>query len=243
MLRYRIHHAGDSALVIEFGERIDRALNGSVLNLSTRLEALALPGIIETVPTFRSLMVHYDPFVLPAEELMGTIEGLVLCESENPKTAREWRLPVCYDGRVAQDLEFLSAHLGTSQSRFVEIHSSTVYSVYMLGFLPGQPYLGDLADELRVPRRNNPRTRIPAGSVAIATSLTCIFPMETPCGWHVVGRTPVRLWRPEAGARPLLAPGDRVTFEPISFQRFEELQGQAERDLVTLSSEVAEAWG
>jgi len=212
-----------------------------VLNLSTRLEALALTGIIETVPTFRSLMVHYDPFVLPTEELITTIEGLVLCEGMNPTTGSVWGLPVCYDRRVAEDLESLVEHTGMSQSRFIEIHSSRVYSVYMLGFLPGQPYMGDLADELQVPRRNNPRMRIPAGSIGIATSLTCIFPMETPCGWHVIGRTPVNLWKREADPRPLLAPGDRVTFEPISFQEFEHLSAQAAQGLLILSPKISEA--
>lgn len=240
MPQYRIHHAGDRALVIEFGDRIDPSLNLCVLNLSARLEALALAGIMETVPTFRSLMVHYDPFVLPTKALVSAIEGLVLCESMNPNTGIEWRFPVCYDTRVAEDLECLSEHIGMSQSRFVEIHSSRTYSVYMLGFLPGQPYLGDLADELQVPRRNNPRMRIPAGSVGIATSLTCIFPMETPCGWHVIGRTPVSLWKRESDLRPLLAPGDQVVFEPISFREFEHLSVQAAQGLLTLSPRIPE---
>ncbi len=241
MLPYKIHHAGDRAVVIEFGDTIDPLLNLSVLNLSVRLEALALPGIMETVPTFRSLMVHYDSFVLPTDELVSTIESLVLCEGMDPTPRRIWRLPVCYDTRVAEDLESLAQRIGMSRSRLIEIHRSRTYSVYMLGFLPGQPYLGDLADELQVPRRNNPRMRIPAGSIGIATSLTCIFPMETPCGWHVIGRTPVNLWKREADPRPLFAPGDQVTFESISFQEFEDLSAQAAQGLLTVSPEISEA--
>jgi inhibitor of KinA len=241
MRDYKIHNAGDGALVIEFGDRIDPFVNESVLNMSNRLDAQAIVGIVETVPTFRSLMVHYDPLVLPREQLISAIEGIVLYEGNSAHVGMTWSLPVCYDPRVAEDLEYLSQYLGISQNQLIEAHSSKVYSVYMLGFLPGQPYLGDLADELHVPRRNNPRMKIPAGSVGIATSLTCIFPRETPCGWHIIGRTPVNLWKQEADPRPLLAPGDRVAFEPISFRKFEELSARGAEGLLALSSRTEEA--
>jgi inhibitor of KinA len=231
MSPHKIHHAGDRAIVVEFGDKIDPILNMRVLSLSARLEALALAGILETVPTFRSLMVHYDPFVLTAAELISAIERLTAADEMQEPVGRLWRLPVCYDARVAEDTAFLVQHVGISHSHLVELHSSRVYTVYMLGFLPGQPYLGDLPSELQLPRRNNPRTKIPAGSVGIATSLTCIYPMETPCGWHLIGRTPIKLWRQDPDPRPLLAPGDQVKFDPISLEEFEDLSSQSAQHL------------
>jgi KipI family sensor histidine kinase inhibitor len=227
----KIHHAGDGALVVEFGNEIDRALNARALDLSTRLDELALAGIVETVPTFRSVTIYYDPLVLRADSLRAIVEGLVEDVRPVSVSRRVWRIPVCYDARLGQDLEVLPNRLGMSLDQLIGLHTQQVYSVFMLGFLPGQPYLGELPKELRLPRRDSPRMRIPAGSVGIATSLTCIFPLETPCGWHLIGRTPVNLWPGDTDPGSLLAPGDKVIFEPISFESFESLS----QGLLTLS--------
>jgi KipI family sensor histidine kinase inhibitor len=140
---------------------------------------------------------------------------------------RSWRLPVCYDARVAPDLAEVASRTGLSPSQVVDRHSSATYHVYMLGFLPGQAYMGDLSSELALARRETPRPKIAAGSLAIAATMTCIFPLETPCGWHLIGRSPVPLWvtRPVAGA--LLAPGDQVTFAPVSLREYEALLAEA----------------
>jgi KipI family sensor histidine kinase inhibitor len=227
MPEYKVLPAGDTALLVEFGDRIDRRLSTRVLALAQRLNAARLNGIVETVPTFRSLMVHYDPLALSAAALTDTIVDLMRGLETAGIVGRHWRLPACYDPHVAPDLAETAAHTGLSPAQLIERHSAITYHVYMLGFLPGCAYLGDLPDELALPRRQTPRTRVPAGSLGIATTITIIYPFETPSGWHIIGRSPAPLWqrRPTPGA--LLAPGDQVTFRPVSLTEYEDLQAKA----------------
>jgi len=224
---YRILPAGDTALVVEFGEQIDRAVSGRVLALARRLDESRPAGVVETVPTFRSLMVCFDPLAVSADALAARIADLMPPAQSVEKPGRVWRLPACYDAHVAPDLEAVAAAAGLSPRDVVERHSATAYHVYMLGFLPGQAYLGDVPAELAMPRRPTPRPRIRAGSLAMTSTMTCIFPLETPCGWHIVGRSPVPLW--QGGPRPqaLLRPGDTVRFAPVSLREYERLAARA----------------
>jgi inhibitor of KinA len=181
-------------------------------------------GVVETVPTFRSLMVHYDPLVTSRDALESAIRGRIGRQEERPRAARLWQVPVCYEGAFAPDLPEVAARLALSPAEVVGLHSETQYHVYMLGFLPGFPYLGDLPERLALPRRADPRLSVPAGSVAIALTLTAIYPYESPGGWHLIGATPIRLFD-AARARPtLLLPGDAVRFEPIAPARFAALR-------------------
>jgi KipI family sensor histidine kinase inhibitor len=218
--------AGDTALVVEFGDSIDQRLNARVLALARRLNESKLDGIVETVPTFRSLMVHFDPLVLPATRLSAHIADLLQRPAQPEPTTRVWHLPVCYDASVAPDLELVASKLNLSPPAVIERHCSVTYHVYMLGFLPGQAYMGDLPPDLVLPRRETPRLKIPAGSVAIAMSMTSIFPMETPCGWHIVGRSPISLFEISPMPRTLLGPGDKVCFTPVSQREFDHLLAQ-----------------
>jgi inhibitor of KinA len=226
MSDYRLLCAGDTALVVEFGQAIDRNLNAKVLALARSIERRAaagrFKGLIETVPTFRSLMIYYDPLVLDPAELAAELEEMLRNLQPAPPAGRVWQLPVCYDPQVGPDLAEVAQRTGLTPSQIVERHSAVTYHVYMLGFLPGQAYMGDLPAQLELPRRATPRLSIPAGSLAIAMNMTCIFPLQTPCGWHLIGRSPVPLWDGDAG-RALLAPGDQVRFAPISLREFEEL--------------------
>jgi KipI family sensor histidine kinase inhibitor len=233
---YRLLPAGDTALVVEFGERIDRHLSAQVLALARRLSELRLDGLIETVPSFRSLMVHFDPLVLSVEALGARIDALLGASRTTETAGRKWRLPVCYDVSLAPDLEDVAARTGMSPDEVVERHSRVNYYVYMLGFLPGMAYLGDLPPELALPRRANPRLKIPAGSLAIANTMTSILPQETPCGWHVIGRSPVAFFDLDPVPQALLAPGDTVAFTPVSLREFETLSKQpaAERLRIVL---------
>ncbi|HWP24776.1 MAG TPA: 5-oxoprolinase subunit PxpB [Xanthobacteraceae bacterium] len=230
MCEYKLLHAGDTALVVEFGQGINRRLNAKVLALAHRIAQSAaaghLDGIVETVPTFRSLMIHYDPLVLNHTALAARIEDMVRDLQPTMQAGRLWRLPVCYDPRVAPDLEEVARRTGLTPAAVAERHSAQTYHVYMLGFLPGQAYMGDLPAQLELPRRATPRLSIPAGSLAIAMNMTCIFPLQTPCGWHLIGRSPVPLWDSDAG-RALLAPGDQVGFAPVSLRDFDELCAKA----------------
>ena len=226
MVEYRLLPAGDTALIVEFGESIDRRINNAVLALTGRIREAAIDGIVEIVPTFRSLAIYYDPLRCSLEELTQRIESLVATPIAAAPSGRRWRLPVCYDLSLAPDLNDVAASTGLSPTQVIERHSGETYHVYMLGFLPGQAYMGDLPAELALPRRPSPRLKIRAGSVAIAMTMTCIFPLETPCGWHLLGASPVPLWRVKADAAPLLAPGDSVQFQPISLREYERWTAQ-----------------
>jgi inhibitor of KinA len=227
MSGYKILPAGDTALIVEFGDGIDRRISQRVLALSESLNAAGIGGIVECVPTFRSLMVYYDPLVLPASALAARIDDLANNLRPTESAGRAWRLPVCYDSRVAPDLDDVAARATLTPAQIVERHSAVTYHVYMLGFLPGQAYMGDLPPELHFPRLEIPRPKIPAGSLAIAMAMTCIFPLAGPCGWRLIGRSPIALWNAAPGGGALLAPGDRVAFAPVSYREYENLQAKA----------------
>ena len=233
MLDYKVLPAGDTALVVEFGDRIDRQLNAAVLALAQSLEADRIEGVIETVPTFRSLMVHYEPLALSAAVLVARIDERVRRLTAAEIIGRLWHLPVCYDQRFAIDLEDVARRTALSKQQVVERHSGPTYHVYMLGFLPGQAYMGELTAELALDRREIPRTRIPAGSVAIAATMSCIFPLETPCGWHVIGRCPIPLWD-QTRATALVAPADKVAFVPVSAREYDTLVTRASQGVLRL---------
>jgi inhibitor of KinA len=226
---YKVLIAGDTGLVIEFGDGVDRQLSAWVLALARRLNEARIEGVTETVPTFRSLMVYYDPIVLASAALVARIVELMEGVRTTKQAGRLWQLPVCYDSELAPDLGDVAARTGLTCAAVVERHAAVVYHVYMLGFLPSLAYLGDVPEALALPRREVPRIRIPAGSVAIAMSMSCIFPRETPCGLHLIGRSPVTLWRQRTGTEfgALLAPGDRVIFAPISLREYEDMHAKA----------------
>lgn len=233
----RFLSSGDSALVVEFGEDIARPLSEAVLRLAAQIAAAGLAGVIETVPTLRSLMVHYDPLVLTAAELRGAIEGLMHQPVALERKARLWRVPVCYEGDHAPDLAYVAAETGLKAEEVVALHAGQRYHVYMIGFLPGLPYLGDLPPALVLPRRVDPRVRLPAGSVAIATTMTIVYPVESPGGWHIIGATPVRLFDPGWPQPALLAPGDAVAFEAIDKRAFAKLKRAVEANEYQVPSE------
>jgi KipI family sensor histidine kinase inhibitor len=180
------------------------------------------------VPTFRSLLVHYDPLATSRAELEAAIAPLVDRDQDTAGAVREWRIPVCYEGEHAPDLAEVARLTGLAPADIVACHSGIRWHVYMLGFLPGFPYLGDLPPELALPRRADPRVKVPAGSVSIATTLTAIYPYESPGGWHLIGATPVRFFDPARTPPALLAPGDAVRFDPIDATAFAAIRQMVE---------------
>ena len=165
----------------------------------------------------------HDPLAIPPASLISCIDELIKGLSLTEQAGRVWRLPVCYDERLSPDLAEVATRTNLSPAQVIERHSAITYHVYMLGFLPGQAYMGDLPAELNLPRRATPRLKIPAGSLAIAMSMTCIFPLESPCGWHLIGRSPIPLWDGRPGVGALLTPGDQVNFIPVSLREYEDL--------------------
>jgi KipI family sensor histidine kinase inhibitor len=197
------------------------------LALARRLNQIDLDGVIECVPTFRSLMVHYDPLVVDTSALSLRIGELMRGLHVREDVGRVWRLPACYDPSIAPDLDQVAGRTGLSAAQVVECHSATSYHVYMLGFLPGMAYLGDVPGELVLPRLATPRLKVPAGSLGIATTMTCVYPMDTPAGWHLIGRCPVPFLERRAQPTVLLGAGDKVTFTPVSLREYEQMSAQA----------------
>ncbi|MGE5203030.1 MAG: 5-oxoprolinase subunit PxpB [Acidobacteriota bacterium] len=219
---------GDTAIAVEFGDRIDRALSNEVLALRSRIRSANIRGVVETVPTYRSLLIHYDPLQTSASEIIEAAQNLVSGEATIDRTRHLWRVPVCYEGDFAPDLADVAEQTGLRPDQVVSLHAATRYHVYMVGFLPGYPYMGDVPAPLTLPRRSDPRIRVPPGSVAIATTMTAIYPVESPGGWHLIGRTPIRIFDPRMSPPALFAPGDAVEFEPIDAEAFARLRSAAE---------------
>jgi KipI family sensor histidine kinase inhibitor len=208
--------AGDAALVVEFGDQIDLQINRRVHVLARVLTERSLPGLGEVVPTYRSLLVHYDPLQLSCTKVKSFVaDALAACESTPLPAPRLVDIPTVYGGDHGPDIAFVAEHNGLSSEDVIRLHSEATYTVYMLGFTPGFPYLGGLPDALVTPRLETPRKRVPAGSVGIAGAQTGVYSLATPGGWRLIGWTPVVLF--DSGRTPpaLLHPGDRVRFVPV----------------------------
>ena len=220
----RVLHAGDGALVAEYGDAIDARLNARVRQLQHALEDLRPPGVTELVPTYRSLLVHYDPMVVRHESAAALVldaAGQLPDDAGGP--TRVVTIPVIYGEAEGPDLAEVAAHAGLGEAEVVNLHAAGDYLVYMIGFMPGFPYLGGLHPAIATPRLTTPRTRVPAGSVGIAGAQTGIYPAESPGGWRLIGRTPVRLFDPRLDPPVLVQAGDHLRFMPVSRREYEAI--------------------
>jgi inhibitor of KinA len=220
----RIVAAGDSALVVEFDERIDPVISGRCAVVGQAIVAQRIPGVRDVVPTYRSVTVYFDPLQVDARQLAGRLEQLAAREGAGVQTVRApLQIPVCYGGEFGPDLQSVATFAGAAEGEVVEIHSRARYRVLMLGFTPGFAYMGIVDARIAAPRLETPRQRVPAGSIGIAREQTGIYPSETPGGWQIIGRTPVRpfdLSRPDPF---LLRAGDEVQFVPVARKEFDDL--------------------
>ena len=213
--------AGDSALVVEFGSEISPEINARVSALADHLVRHPLRGVTECVPTFRSLLVNYDPCKLRYDALVRKLQQRMNHLSAAQKQAKTFVIPVCYSG---EDLDFVAAHAKISKEEVVALHSAPEYLIYMLGFLPGFAYLGGLNPAIHTPRLQNPRTKIPAGAVGIGGEQTGIYPLDSPGGWQLIGSTPVRPYDPNRAQPILYAAGDFIKFVPVSPEEYADLE-------------------
>lgn len=224
----RLLSVGDAAWTVEFGSHIDPAIHGRVLGFCSLLDTLSsdgrLEGVVEWVPTFRSVTVHFDPEQAAAGELHDLLAALAGKSGSLSAAGCRWHIPVCFDAECAPDLAEVAGLKGLSPEAVVHMLSETVFSVYMLGFLPGFPYLGGVPEALDMPRLASPRKVVPARSIAIAGRMCAAYPWESPGGWRLLGRTPIRLFDAANTRRPaLLAPGDEVVWRPIDSATYAEL--------------------
>lgn len=209
----RFQPSGDAAVLVTLAEAIDLAVNARVHTLAARLRAARLAGLGEAVPGYATLLVHYDPAELDYPAAEAAVRAAAeAADALAAAPARTVTIPVTYGGAAGPDLEFVARHTGLTPEAVVQLHTSRAYRVYLMGFTPGFPYLGELDERLAVPRLEAPRLRVPAGSVGLAGRQTGIYPLESPGGWRLIGRTNLPLFDPAAAEPFRLAPGDWVRF-------------------------------
>lgn len=216
--------AGEAALSVEFGATIDPDLNAKVRSLDAALAAAPIPGIIETVPTYRALMLHFDPRVLSTAELIEAV-GARSAAAPTPSAARHWLIPVCY--ALAEDLAEVAQTLGMREDDIVAEHQGASYQVMMYGFAPGYMFLGGLPASLEISRRPTPRPPVPRGSLLIAGGQALIGHDPMPTGWYHIGRTPMRSFDAKRQPPCFIEVGDRISFEAIDATRFAALEAAA----------------
>ncbi|MEN9473662.1 MAG: Kinase inhibitor [Pseudomonadota bacterium] len=230
LLAPRLLALGDAAWTVEFGREISSEVNARVMGLAERVALLRhdeplLAAVHDVVPTFRSLSVHFDPLATDAEALGQRLLALARQAGQQVREGRRWRLPVCFEGDFAPDLPRLAQAKGLTEAEVLAKLLEAQFRVYMIGFLPGFPYMGGLPPELAMPRLASPRQRVPANSLAVAGEMCSVYPWESPGGWNLLGRTPVQLFDlKQAGQPAMLAAGDLVRWCAVSLDEYERLQ-------------------
>jgi inhibitor of KinA len=218
--------AGEAALVVEFGRTIEPAVHNRVLALDAALSKRKLAGVVELVPTIRSLMIHYDPLVIDRAALVEAVRGIGTTATE-AKPSRRWAIPCCYDPQFGEDIATIARQLDMTPERVVALHSGAAFQAYMYGFLPGFCYLGGLPKALTVPRRPTIRAPHPTGTIMIGAGMGLITTFAMPTGWWLMGRTPERMFSLARQETFLAAVGDEIKFEPIDLDTFNALDKRA----------------
>lgn len=221
MEEIRLLPSGDKAVSVEFGNTIDPKINQRIRAFTLALATQGIKGIVELVPSYRSVMVHYRPEEILYRELAdGLMAAAKLADSMELPPAEVVVIPVLYNRETGPDLAFVAEHSGKSIDEVIKIHTSTEYLIYMLGFTPGFPYLGGMSKEIATPRLQSPRIKIPGGSVGIAGEQTGVYPIDSPGGWQLIGRTPVKLYDPSRETPILLHAGQYIRFVAIGEQEY-----------------------
>ena len=236
-MNYTLRPLGDHAIVIQLGSSIQQETHDLVKAVTNIIETHSFDWLLEYIPAFTTVTLYYDPIkiteshkpfqnTLPYKVVCSEIEHMLsTLKTEEKEEARIIDIPVCYGGEFGPDLEEVADHHQLSTEEVITKHSNGDYLVYMIGFAPGFPYIGGMSPEIATPRRKSPRLKIPAGSVGIAGEQTGVYPIETPGGWQLIGRTPIKLFQPDHAESPsLLKAGDRIRFTPISLEEYKALE-------------------
>ena len=225
----------ENAISLEFGDDINEETLDRIARLNQSIRRNPFEGLLSTIPAYTTLTLYFNPVALmndpdlkgltTLDKISGYIKSIHV-ETKNDQQIHNqiMQIPVCYDPAFGFDLQELSSFYQLKKEEIIDIHSSAVYTVYMIGFVPGFPYLGGLSEKLTTPRKQNPRAAIPAGSVGIAGQQTGIYPLETPGGWQIIGRTPLKLFNVNRQQPSLLKAGDKLKFEPVSLMEFEQIE-------------------
>lgn len=235
-MTYTFSPLSESAVVIEFGSDINSATHQIIQKVAKHLERNAFSGMIEFVPAYTTLTIYYEPVIvhkalanpeqkdaLPYQLVTDWLESALKdIEKDEPNKPKTIYIPVCYGGDYGPDLELVANHHSLTKDEVIQFHTDNEYLIYMMGFAPGFPYIGGMTNEIATPRKESPRLKIPAGSVGIAGNQTGMYPIETPGGWQLIGKTPLRLFRPEQEPPTLLESGDVIRFYAISETEFKQ---------------------
>ena len=233
MNTFRIVAAGDAAVIVELENRIDPVVNEMAIALAMAIQTAGLPGVRDVVPTYRSVAIHFDPLRINYDALVARVNrwmgdpSPVSFGDPSPvpdATLSLVRVPVCYGGEFGPDLADVAAFAAVSEAEAVRLHTSRIYRVFMLGFMPGFPYMGAVDQRIAAPRLSTPRVRVPVGSVGIAGMQTGIYSVSTPGGWRIVGRTPLKPFDLSRGEPVLFKPGDAVQFYAIDPGEYARLE-------------------
>ncbi|MFN3535278.1 MAG: 5-oxoprolinase subunit PxpB [Desulfatiglandales bacterium] len=219
---------GERALLAYFGEGIQLETHRYITAMKEALEGLGHPAIVEIVPGYTSLLILYDPLRIGVGEIIGLISEIRMDSRYDDQETRRVKIPVCYAGEFGPDLDFVASYNSISPEEVISIHSSTNYTVFVMGFIPGFPYMGILPQKIRAPRLETPRLSVQEGSVGIAENQTGIYPTNSPGGWRIIGRTPIKVFHPKRSDPFYLKPGDRVRFVRISEEEFKFLASNPE---------------
>lgn len=227
--------AGDKVVVVEFGNEINQAINHKVMALYQAINSCHIEGIEELIPTYCSLMVQYNPSKVVHKELINRLKELSENLDQEIKTKqRIIEVPVIYGQEFGPDIEFVASHNNITVDEVIQIHISQDYLIYMLGFTPGFPYLGGMSDEIETPRLETPRNKIPVGSVGIAGKQTGIYPIESPGGWQLIGRTPITLYDPYREPPILMQAGDFIRFVSVGLEDYRQIETQVAENTYSL---------
>lgn len=236
----RLMAIADSALLIEFENRIDDNINSQVLNLKTQLDAANIAGVLETVPSYRSLLVHYNCLQIDLAGLSEIVEYHLSSLNRDTTTNRSWRVPVCYGGEAGADLDDVARIHDMTTEDVIRLHRDATYRVYMVGFAPGWSYLGGLDPKLHTPRLDSPRLKVPAGCISIGGQQGMIGGLSMPSGWRLLGQTPVRTYDPNREPPFFISAGDEIHYYEIDTNEFERMSKAAEKGELVAEEFVAE---
>lgn len=220
--------SGDRAIIMEFGDEISKKINAKIRSTIATIEG-KIDGVVELIPTYRSITVVYDPIKIGYLELINKLKEFENSASvEGEETINLVEIPTLYGAEYGPDMDFVKSHSGMTEEEVIKIHTGTDYLVYMLGFAPGFTYLGGLDERIATPRLKSPRLKISAGSVGIAGSQTGMYPSDSPGGWQLIGRTPVKLYDPEAEPPVFIQAGDYVRYISIDQEEYDKIKKQVE---------------
>ncbi|MGD6870648.1 5-oxoprolinase subunit PxpB [Sutcliffiella horikoshii] len=225
-MKIEFHPLGDTGIQVLFGSDISEGTNQEIRLFADQLKKLKLDGVIEWVPAYTTLTIFYQPDKIIYKDLCKKLEDIQkrLQKEDLSSNSTVYEIPVLYGGEVGPDLSEVASHNGCTEDEVISIHSAKPYLIYMMGFVPGFPYLGGMPKKIATPRRENPRAKIEAGSVGIAGEQTGVYPLETPGGWQIIGRTPVKLYDPDNGEPILLSAGSYIRFVPVDQKEYDEIE-------------------